>query len=170
MKRLFAGLSAGLSAGLCAGICTMAFVSLIALQSPVQAQTAAGEAQTTETTKVAGPFGYDASREVTLSGTVSSVLAKPSKGMIMGSHLLLATPSGPVDASVGRFGLRGRGVRVNRGRRCAVSQSFGSRCSGLDLLGRNGGLGAVIVGGHALVSCDVLLSFRVSSNFSKSAR
>jgi hypothetical protein len=118
MKRLFAGLSAGR----CAGICTMAFVSLIALQSPVQAQTAAGEAQTTETTKVAGPFGYDASREVTLSGTVSSVLAKPSKGMIMGSHLLLATPSGPVDASVGRFGLRGKGsLSVTAGQQVEIT-------------------------------------------------
>ena len=29
--------------------------------------------------------------------------------MIAGSHLLLATPSGPVDASLGRFGLQGYG-------------------------------------------------------------
>jgi hypothetical protein len=34
---------------------------------------------------------------------------KPAAGMIMGSHLLLATSSGPVDASLGRFGLRGKG-------------------------------------------------------------
>jgi hypothetical protein len=102
MKRQFTGI--------CAGICAMALVSLSALQSPVQAQTAAGEIQTTETTKVAGPFGYDASQEVTLNGTVSSVLAKPSSGMVIGSHLLLATPSGPVDASLGRFGLNGKGA------------------------------------------------------------
>jgi len=41
---------------------------------------------------------------------VSSVLTEPSPGMIMGSHLLLATASGEVDASLGRFGLLGKGA------------------------------------------------------------
>jgi len=53
---------------------------------------------------------YDVSQEVTLSGTVSAVLIKPAPGMIMGSHLLLATVSGPVDASLGRWGLVGDGA------------------------------------------------------------
>jgi hypothetical protein len=48
--------------------------------------------------------------EVTLTGTVSSVLTKATPGMIVGSHLLLATPAGPVDASLGRFGLKGNGA------------------------------------------------------------
>ena len=51
---------------------------------------------------------YDVSQEVTLSGKVSGVLARPAPGMIMGSHLLLTTVSGPVDASLGRWGLLGR--------------------------------------------------------------
>jgi len=85
MKRLFAGL------------CVLALMSLIALSPPVQAQTAE---------RHAGPFSYDVSQEVTLKGTVSSVLTKPTPGMIMGLHLLLATALGPVDASLGRFGLR----------------------------------------------------------------
>jgi hypothetical protein len=89
MKRLFAGLYA------------LAIISLISLQLPVQAQTAE---------RSVGPFSYDASKEVTLNGTVLSVLAKPSPGMVMGSHLLLTTPSGPVDASLGRFGLMGKGA------------------------------------------------------------
>jgi hypothetical protein len=89
MKRLFAGLYA------------LALISLISLQLPVQAQTAE---------RSVGPFSYDASKEVTLNGTVLSVLAKPSPGMVMGSHLLLTTPSGPVDASLGRFGLMGKGA------------------------------------------------------------
>jgi len=54
------------------------------------------------------PFSYDVAKEVTLTGTVSGVLAKPSAGMIMGSHLLLATSDGVVDASLARFGLRGK--------------------------------------------------------------
>ena len=53
---------------------------------------------------------YDIGREVTLTGTVSSVLRVPAQGMIAGSHILLATPSGAVDASLGRWGLEGKGA------------------------------------------------------------
>jgi hypothetical protein len=53
---------------------------------------------------------YDVTKEVTISGTVSGVLTKPAPGMIMGSHLLLATVSGAVDASLGRWGLQGEGA------------------------------------------------------------
>jgi hypothetical protein len=85
------------------GLCALAVLSLISSVAPVQAQTAAIE------TRPAEPY-YDVAREVTLKGTVSSVLTKPSPGMIMGSHLLLATASGEVDASLGRFGLVGKGA------------------------------------------------------------
>lgn len=70
----------------------------------------------------AAPFSYDAAREVTLTGTVSSVLAKAAPGMIGGAHLLFATSSGPVDASLGRFGLRGKGaVSVAAGQQIDVT-------------------------------------------------
>jgi hypothetical protein len=92
MKHLFAGL------------CALALLSLISPLPLLQAQTAA------VATRPEGPFSYDVAKEVTLSGTVSSVLTKPSPGMIWGSHLLLATPSGPVDASLGRFALMGKGA------------------------------------------------------------
>jgi hypothetical protein len=85
------------------GLCALALLSLISSTAPVQAQTAAIE------TRPAAPY-YDVAREITLKGTVSSVLTKPSPGMIMGSHLLLATASGEVDASLGRFGLVGKGA------------------------------------------------------------
>ncbi|MGC2398323.1 MAG: hypothetical protein WA510_01005 [Acidobacteriaceae bacterium] len=61
-------------------------------------------------TKAAGSLSYDISQEVTLSGTVSSVLTTAAKGMINGSHLLVTTPSGEVDVSVGIFGLQGQGA------------------------------------------------------------
>ena len=61
-------------------------------------------------TKPAGLLSYDISQEVTLSGTVSSVLTTAPKGMINGSHLLVTTPSGEVDASLGIFGLQGQGA------------------------------------------------------------
>ena len=51
---------------------------------------------------------YDVSKEVTLSGTVSSVLYKPAPGMIWGSHLMVETAFGRLDASLGRFGLEGK--------------------------------------------------------------
>ena len=53
---------------------------------------------------------YDVSKEVTLSGTVSSVLDKPAPGMIWGCHLMVETVSGRLDASLGRFGLEGKGA------------------------------------------------------------
>ena len=55
-------------------------------------------------------LSYDVTQEVTLSGTVSAVLTRPAPGMIMGSHLLLITVSGTVDASLGRWGLHGKGA------------------------------------------------------------
>jgi hypothetical protein len=88
---------------LSAGRYTLAIVFLISSLRPIQAQTAAG-------TSAAGSPGYDVVEEVTITGTVSSVLMKAAPGMIVGSHLLLATPSGAVDASFGRFGLQGAGA------------------------------------------------------------
>lgn len=100
---------------LLAGLCALALLSMISLLPPVQAQTAAG-------TRTAGPLSYDISEEVTLHGTVSSVLAKPAAGMVMGAHLLLATPLGPVDASLGRFALLGNGaVSVAHGQQIEVT-------------------------------------------------
>jgi len=83
---------------------TLMFAALLAtltftvLVVPVKAQSAGGS-----------PPYYDTSREVTLSGTVARVLARPVAGMIMGSHILLTTVSGTVDASLGRWGLQGKG-------------------------------------------------------------
>ncbi len=104
MKRLYAGLWA------------MSLAALFSLAIPVQAQTAAATPNSTR------PLSYNVSDEVTLRGTVSSVLAKPSKGMIMGSHLVLQTPNGGVDASLGMFGLRGKGaLSVTEGQQVEVT-------------------------------------------------
>lgn len=79
---------------------------LISSMRPVQAQTP---------TRVA-PVRYDVADEVTVSGTVSTVLSRATAGMMPGSHLLLTTPNGTVDASLGRFGLHGTGaVSVSAG-------------------------------------------------------
>jgi hypothetical protein len=98
------------------GLCSLALLFLISSTPPVQAQTGAVE------TRPEGPFSYDVNKEVTLTGTVSTVLTKPSPGMIMGSHLLLTTPSGTVDATLGMFGLLGTGaLSVNAGQQIEVT-------------------------------------------------
>jgi len=52
----------------------------------------------------------DVSKEVTLSGTVLSVLHLPAPGMIWGSQLMVETAFDRLDASLGRFGLEGEGA------------------------------------------------------------
>jgi hypothetical protein len=83
---------------------TLAFLSFILAVLPLQGQSRPSSPRLTE------HFFYDSSQEITLSGTVSTVLAKPSAGMIPGSHLLLTTGLGLVDVSLGTFGLEGEGA------------------------------------------------------------
>jgi len=80
------------------GLWALTLLALISLAAPVHAQTVA----------LAGRTGYDISKETTLTGTVSSVLEKAPRGMVVGSHLMVATATGTVDASLGRFGLLGK--------------------------------------------------------------
>ncbi len=65
---------------------------------------------------------YDISKEVTLSGNVSSILHKPEAGMLFGSHLMVETGSGKIDASLGRWGLDGKnGLSVREGEMVQVT-------------------------------------------------
>jgi len=83
-----------------------ALVVLLSFAAHVDAQTRAAIVRPT------GSPAYDLSREVTLNATVSSVLARPSPGMVWGAHLLLRTLTGNVDASLGRFAFAGKGALV----------------------------------------------------------
>lgn len=56
------------------------------------------------------PFHYEMSQEVTLRGTVSGVLPIAATGMLNGAHLILATPSGSFDVSLGIYALLGDGA------------------------------------------------------------
>ena len=95
---------------------SLALIALISVALPARAQTK------TVVVKATGPFSYDVTKEVTLDGTVSSLLAKPEPGMIMGAHMLLATKSGRVDASLGPWALRGAGaLSVSAGQEVAVT-------------------------------------------------
>jgi hypothetical protein len=94
MKRIFMGLGA---AGL---------LALVLFAPTVQAQAA------TNTVKSEGPFSYDATKETTIKGTVSSVITKPTAGMLWGAHLMVETSTGTVDASLGRLAIKGKDSSV----------------------------------------------------------
>jgi hypothetical protein len=91
-------------------------LSLFAL--PIYAQTSA------VTTKPVAPPRYDITKEVKLSGTVRDVVKSPTREMKMvsGSHLIVETKTGEVDASLGRFAMRGkRGLSVTPGQQVEVT-------------------------------------------------
>jgi len=70
-------------------------------------------AQTAEPTKLSALLWYDVTKEVTLTGTVSSVVEKatPRMKMLGGSHLIVETTSGKaVDGSLGSLAMRGDGA------------------------------------------------------------
>jgi hypothetical protein len=83
------------------GLGVVTLLALSALAVPAQAQTATGVKKVHQT-----PF-YDPSKEVTLKGTVENVLRTPSRGMLPGAHVMLATGSGLVDTHLGPFALKG---------------------------------------------------------------
>jgi hypothetical protein len=67
-------------------------------------------------------WDYDPRQELTINGTVSSVLERPTPGMIWGSHLVIDTLSSKVDASLGRWALVGKGaLHVTPGQQVEVT-------------------------------------------------
>jgi hypothetical protein len=51
---------------------------------------------------------YNLTKEVTLTGTVQSLVRKPAPGTVMGAHLMVSTAQGTVDAHIGNLVLAGR--------------------------------------------------------------
>lgn len=82
------------------GLCAW---TLIAFSAQMEARTGADEARPGQ------PY-YSVANEFTLKATVLNVITKPTAGMMMGPHLLLQTAAGEVDASLGRWGLQGKGA------------------------------------------------------------
>jgi hypothetical protein len=54
------------------------------------------------------PSKYDLTKEVTLTGTVESLVKKPAPGTLLGAHLMVSTAKGTVDAHIGNFVVAGR--------------------------------------------------------------
>jgi hypothetical protein len=97
----------------------LALLALVSLPVPAHAQ---APAVAVRPAPHQGIFSYDPTKEVTLSGTVSSVLKKPNPGMIMGSHLMVATSTGAVDASLGRLAFLGKdAISVDAGQQVQIT-------------------------------------------------
>lgn len=83
----------------------LALAATIALLAMALAGPANG--QTVAQAKAAAAPKYDIAREVTIEGTVASVVTEPSPGMLVGAHAILTTPTGDVDAHLGNYAMRG---------------------------------------------------------------
>ncbi len=67
-------------------------------------------------------LAYNMKNELKITGVVSSVMDKPERGMMFGSHLLVDTASGTLDVSLGRWALVGKGAaRVGVGQQVEVT-------------------------------------------------
>ncbi len=83
------------------GFCLLTALVISSLAAPVYAEHGVSFKRT-----VIAPR-YDARHEVTLEGTVQSLVNKPAPGMMLGAHLMVTTSKGTVDAHVGNFVTRG---------------------------------------------------------------
>jgi len=82
----------------------LAILALCPFAARVQAQAAESAANP------AAHRAYDITKEVTLTGTVSSVVKQTTRSMDLtpGAHIMVTTSSGTVDANLGRFAMRGK--------------------------------------------------------------
>jgi hypothetical protein len=83
---------------------------LLALAFALSVSVVPLHAQTSAATKSTIHPWYDISQEVRISGTVSVVEKTPARGTeaIVGSHLIVETSAGKVNASLGRYALKGK--------------------------------------------------------------
>lgn len=81
----------------------LVFVALCFFPAPADAQSAEAAV------KAAPAPRYDIAREVTLVGTLNAVVTKttPEMNMLGGSHLIIETAAGKIDASLGAYRMTG---------------------------------------------------------------
>ncbi len=99
---------------------TICLCVILAMSAP--AMSASGTRQMAVVNNNPGPrLIYDASREVTVYGTVRSVSAGGHPGLPSGAYLTISTARGVVDAHLGRFALLGsQAVSVRPGEQVEV--------------------------------------------------
>jgi hypothetical protein len=85
------------------GVILLALVALLATALPVPASN-----QTAVRAKgAAAAPKYEPAKEVTIEGTVASVVMKSTPGQLVGAHAILTTASGTVDAHLGNYAMKG---------------------------------------------------------------
>jgi hypothetical protein len=98
------------------GLALMASIALLAM-----ALAGPGNGQTAARANAAAAPKYDIAREVTVEGTVASVVTAPSPGMLVGAHAILTTPTGDIDAHLGSYAMRGaRALSLASGERAKM--------------------------------------------------
>ena len=83
------------------GFCLLTALVITSLAAPLYA----GNAKAFKRSVVAPR--YEASKEVTMEGTIQGLVKKPAPGTMMGAHLTVSTSKGTIDAHIGDFVLRG---------------------------------------------------------------
>jgi hypothetical protein len=82
------------------GFCLLTAFVLTSLAAPLSAGSKPFKRNTT-------PPRYQASKEVTMEGTIQGVVKKPTAGAMLGTHLMVTTSKGTVDAQIGDFVTKG---------------------------------------------------------------
>jgi hypothetical protein len=97
----------------------LGIVALFAFAPAIAAQSASHQSSLPRRAAVAP--AYDLSKEVAVQGAIQNVVRKPAPGLMLGGHLMVATPQGAVDVQIGKFLLRGRNaVSFNAGEQVRV--------------------------------------------------
>jgi hypothetical protein len=98
---------------------TICLCVILAVSAP--AMSVSGRQPTSAGNKPVHRTIYDASRELTISGTVRSLVAGGHPGLPSGAYLTISTPRGLVEAHLGRFALLGsQPVSVRPGQQVEV--------------------------------------------------
>jgi len=84
------------------GVCLLTLLTISLLAAPLHADNNPVAFKRT----VIAPR-YDATKEITLNGTVQSPSTKSAPGALLGGHLMVTTLQGTVDAHVGPFAFSG---------------------------------------------------------------
>jgi hypothetical protein len=84
------------------GLCLLMTLAVALLAAPLVADESAAPKRAVIASK------YDVSKEITVEGTVKSLVTKPVPGTLMGAHLMVSTAQGTVDAHIGDYVVTGR--------------------------------------------------------------
>ncbi|MGA2531723.1 MAG: hypothetical protein ABSG19_01665 [Candidatus Aminicenantales bacterium] len=90
------------------GVILSALVALLAMALPVPAGTQAA----VRAKGAAAAPKYEPAKEVTIEGTVASMVTESTPGLLVGAHAILTTASGALDAHLGNYATRGASALV----------------------------------------------------------